>query len=71
MANFKVFKVRKPTRDSAHKVVEDADCRRRFSRLFRFPAQPLDPMGCAQISRAHLNATLALALLHSAAGWRL
>merc|ERR1712012_1014563 len=63
-----MFKVRKPTGDSVHKVVEDADYHCCNSRLFRLPAQPHDPMGCAQISRAHLNATLALALFHSAAG---
>ena len=63
-----MFKVRKPTGHSLHKVFEDADCHRRYSRMFRLPAQPHDPMGCAQISRAHLNATLALVLFHSAAG---
>ena len=70
LANFKVFKVRKPIRDSAHKEVEDADYRRRYSRRFRFPAQPLDPMDCAQISRAYLNATLELVLFYSAAGYK-
>ena len=63
-----MFKVRKPTGDSLHKVVEDADYHRHYSWMFRFPAQPHDPMDCAQISRAHLNATLALVLFYSAAG---